>query len=446
MEEGFRSGTQAGHRRLNHIWPPEISSKISSHRTLYEDQRTTQPPENPGHFKSSRPIPAVLALAAAAFFLLFGYAFVRSVSTSLYIDTFGAHRLPIVMALSAVGTFVFLYGYGWLLSRVGAQRTIFLTSAFTALGILFCYLAIRMGSHLALGGLYVLREAYIVILIEQYWSFIDSTLDSDQAKRWNGPICGIASIGAICGALVVGQFAIWLGTEQLLLFAAISLLPAGILSGLAYNLGGEPAPTPKERKGIGSLVGLNLFKQHRTLVILALLIAVTQVISTVLDLRFSGLLEEAEPLKDARTAYLGNFYAILNGTAFIFQFVVTPLSLRYLPMKLVHFAIPVLHIAAAAILLVHPTLTVGAGAYLLFKTLDYSIFRAGKEILYIPLPFDARYRSKEVIDSFIYRASKGVTSGFLALAGLLARLPGATYPGIAILSALGWIILVFRLF
>ena len=286
----------------------------------------------------------------------------------------------------------------------------------------------------------MLREAYIVLLIEQYWSFINSTLKSDQAKKINGPICGIASIGAIGGGMFVGRVSGWLSTEHLLLFAAFSLLPAASLSLLAHKLGGEPIPSsPDRQKGQGALA-LNLFRRNRTVLYIAMLVTLTQVIATVLELRFSGMLETAIPLMDKRTAYLGNFYAILNGAAFAFQFVVTPILLRYLPLRYVHFAIPILHLTTCIILFFHPSLLAGAGAYILFKALDYSVFRTGKEILYIPLPFDARYRAKEVIDAFIYRASKGITSGLIASAAILfGRLPGATYSAIAIVSATAWI-------
>jgi AAA family ATP:ADP antiporter len=49
-------------------------------------------------------------------------------------------------------------------------------------------------------------------------------------------------------------------------------------------------------------------------------------------------------------------------------------------------------------------------ALMVFKVLDYSVFRAAKELLYVPLSFDVRYRAKEIIDVLGYRASKGVTS------------------------------------
>ena len=411
-------------------------------------EQRAHPPEPPsGDSPATRhPVAAALAIGGAAFFLLCGYEFVRSVSTSLFIAAYGAHRLPVVMALSPVGVLALLYGYGWLLSWLGSRRALLVSSLLSGLGIGVCYLAIRAGSSVAVGAVYVLREAYIVLLIEQYWSFINSTLTPDQARKLNGPVCGIASLGAISGGLVVGQAARGLGSEPLLLFAAVSLLPALLLSALAYRLGGEPTPGAGEQGKRTGHLGLGLFRQERALVHLALLIAATQVVSTLLDLRFSGFLEAARPLKDERTAYLGNFFALLNTAAFLLQFVGAPLLLHLFSLRRVHLAIPFLHLLAGVALLLHPTLVTAAAAFLLFKAVDYSVFRAGKEIFYIPLSFDVRYRAKEVIDAFGYRASKGGMSALLALAGqVFGKLPGQVYPGIAILAAVGWLGLVLRL-
>ena len=387
------------------------------------------------------PVAAALTMGGAAFFLLCGYEFARSVSASLFIGAFGAERLPIVMALSPLATLAFVYGYGWLLSRAGSKDTLISTSLLSGAGLVLCYAAMQLGFDLAIGIAYIWREAYIVLLIEQYWSFINSTLDGEQARRYNGPICGIASVGAIGGGLVVAQVAPALGSEPLLLFAAASLVPAAGLTWVAYNLGGEPAPVAAEEEG-GTLA-LGLLRRYRTLALLAALVFLTQVVAAVLELRFFYLLEEALPAADERTAYLGRFYALLNGTAFVLQFVAAPLLLRHLSLRWIHAGMPLVHLASCTLLLLYPTLYLGAGAYLLFKALDYSIFRASKEVLYIPLPFDARYRSKEVIDAFGYRASKGGVSALLGMAAaLLGRLPGATYPFIALAASGMWLLLV----
>jgi len=394
----------------------------------------------------TRPILAVFAIGAAAAFLLCGYEFIRSVSSSLFIAAYGARHLPIVMALGPVGTLALIYLYGFLLSWRGPCQALLLTSGLSALVISGCYLGLRGGFPIAAGLAYVFREAYIVLLVEQYWSFINSVLVPSQGRRFNGPITGVASLGAITGGLLVNRWAEGLGSETLLLFAAASLVPASLLAWVAYRWGGEPQPSPEEARGRQGHLALKLLWRSRYLLLIAGVIVATQVVSTVLDLRFSGLVEVALPVKDERTAFFGGFYATLNAVASVLQFLVAPLLLHYVPLRGVHASLPLLHFAASLGLLIHPSLWTGAGAFLLFKAVDYSIFRAGKEIFYIPLPFDARYRAKEVIDAFGYRFAKGAASGLLALAGRLwGPLPGSTYPLLAMLSAGIWLGLIRRI-
>ena len=88
--------------------------------------------------------------------------------------------------------------------------------------------------------------------------------------------------------------------------------------------------------------------------------------------------------------------------------------------------------------------TVGL-AFLLFKAFDYSIFRAAKELLYIPLSFDARYRAKEVIDVFGYRTGKGGSSVLIVFAQRAGLVMSGYYLTIGFATALLWIALVFPL-
>jgi AAA family ATP:ADP antiporter len=391
-----------------------------------------------------RPVAGTLVLASAALFTLSGYEIIRSVSNSLFIQAFGSGKLPIVMALGPVGTLAGLYGYGKLLSRVGPSSALVLTTIASGIGILACFAGIVNGSVLAVGVLYVLRESYIVILIEQYWSFINSSLNDGQARTLNGPVCGIASIGSIAGGLFVANYAHTFGTETLLLFAAASLLPAAALSLVGYRVGGEPN-ADSERPAHGSL-GLKEFRTTPVLRNLAFLILLTQLLSTVLDLRFNGLVEETSMVADDMTAFFGNFYARLNLAAFVLQFLGVPVILRLLSLRTVHLAIPCVHLLTCTLVLVHPTLATGAAAYLVFKAIDYSLFRASKEVLYLPLSFDARYRTKEVIDAFGYRASKGVTAGFLAVVeAAIGHLPGALLPVLGLGAGGLWISVANRL-
>lgn len=390
-------------------------------------------------------VPFAIAIALSAGFLLCGYEFIRSSSSSIYLEVYGKEKLPYAMLGGSIFTIIFLYGYGWLITFIGARRTLLVTSLFSFLVIAECYLTVQSGIKISAWILYSFREAYIVVIIEQYWSLINSVLREDQAKKFNGPITGVGSLGAIAGGFAVGYLASKIHTEGLILLASASLLPSALFSEIAYRLGGEPAPSVEE-KGKKSLA-IKLFRDSSYLRRIALLIFLTQIVSTVLDIRFSGLVQDAFPIKDKRTAFFGTFYARLNLTAGVLQFIVAPILLSFVRFRYIHPAIPIIHLISTTVLLVKPSLFTGGLAYLVFKAFDYSIFRAGKEIFYMPLSFDSRYRAKEVIDAFGYRASKGISAGLTSLATAISNFFGyvllyAVYPITAMVSAVLWFVTV----
>lgn len=83
------------------------------------------------------------------------------------------------------------------------------------------------------------------------------------------------------------------------------------------------------------------------------------------------------------------------------------------------------------------------GGYEFVRSASSSLFitayGAAKELLYIPLSFDARYRAKQVIDTFTYRFSMGLTGGILSVITKAAgAIPGAAYTVLAMASTLAW--------
>ena len=373
---------------------------------------------------------AALLISLSASFLLCGYELIRSSSNTLYKVAYGINAFPI-------------YLYGKILTALGPSRTRSLTTLLSGVFFLVAYFFIQRGSHLMTGVLYIFREAYVILIIEQYWSFLNSTLNNSSAKKLNGPIVGISSFGAIAGGLLLNHFAESFGTVTMLLFASVTMIPCAIFSMLAYRACGEPIPEGGLQEKHGALA-IDLFRRSPLLTLL-FIVMVTKVLSTVLTLRFQGMLELEIPNPDTQTAYSGGFFALLNGVATFFQFIVTPLFLRYLPLFIIHAGIPILHAIAVGVLVYNPSLFTAATALLVFKVFDYSLFRAAKELLYIPLSFDARYRTKEVIDTFGYRFSKGGTSLGLLFLGKAGFLLSTLYSWIAFGSTLLWLLLVFPL-
>ena len=383
-------------------------------------------------------------MAVAAMFTLTGYEFIRSASTVLFKAAYGADRLPLVMAAMPVVVFLGVWLYSHLLSLMGPRRTLWVTSLGSGLLILACYLILLTGVKWITPVLFLLKELYIVLLIEQYWSYINSSLSSTSAKRVNGPVTGIAGLGGAIGGTLVGATAGEYGAETMVLFAAIACLPAALIANAGYLLFGEPVmpkPTAKSDR-----MGWHLFKENPTLAYLLGIVLASQVVSAVLDYKFQGLLSTRfAGDSNAETAFQGWFFGTLNTSVLVFQFVITPLLLSFIGLRWIHILMPVVHLAAITLALLDPSLLNVGIAFFLFKAFDYSIFRAAKEMLYVPLSFDERYRAKEIIDVFGYRTGKGASSVVIVGLQNVGVLMSNYYLAAAFAATALWLTLIFPL-
>jgi AAA family ATP:ADP antiporter len=377
-----------------------------------------------------RELIAAACISVAAGFVLAGYSAIRNASSTLFKEAYGAGKLPLLMAVMPIGVLLVLVAYARVLSWLGPRRTLMATTLGCGAVIAGFYGVIRTegvwpGARLARAGVRIFSDAYIALLIEQYWSFLTSTLDTRAAKRLNGPIMGVASLGAVAGAWLVGGIVERFGTVNMLLVAAASLLPAAIISDCAYRAAGEPkrertagvAATRASDEGghRGGGLGLPLFRREPLLVAILVMVVATQVLAAVVDLNYQTVLQDVIPARDAQTKWAVRFEAVMNLLAAFMQFVAAPLLLRFVPVGVILVAMPVIQAVVTAVSFAHPTLGFAAGAYVVFKMFDYSLFKAAKETLYIPLSYDARYRAKEVVDVLAYRSAKGATSAVIAV-------------------------------
>ena len=409
------------------------------------DAPSSPPPANPGGLAGRQAVLFSLMMSGAAAFILCGYEMFRSTANTLFMTAYGKKPLPLVMGLVPVGVTIALYICGRLLSWLGPRRTLRVTTLGAMVTLVLCYLGVRAGIKPLRGALFVFKESYVVLLIEQIWSFINSRLSKEWARRLNGPICGIAGLGAMTGGELLYRLSGSWGTLHMLPIAAIVTLPGLILAEAAYRRYGEPKGDSKPH-GISGYLGLDLFKTQRILVVLIGLVACAQLIAAVGEQIFLRALQDEVPLPDRQNAISGRFYSLVNLVALFGQFVLSPLALRYLPLPALHVIIPSIHIAAFAYFSLSPSLDRARLAYLLFKAIDYSLFRAAKELLYVPLSFDVRYRAKEVIDVLGYRFSKGAASLSIwafQTAGIV--LPSPTLAAVCMGGGALWLALVIPL-
>lgn len=393
-------------------------------------------------------------MAASATFTLAGYELMRSSTTVLFKTSYGADKLPLVMAVMPLVMLVGVWVYGRLLTKFGPRQTLNLTTLLSAAAILLAWTLHRLGASFVSPVLFLLKEFYVVLLIEQYWSFLNSSLTETSAKRFNGPITGIAGLGSVAGGAFVAHFAVSVGTDLLIPISALALLPSAWIANHTQRRFGEPQGEiePKaattdghtdHSNGSSDVLGWRTILASKQLSALLSVILSAQLIAAVLDFKFQGLLSETFVGRpDEETAYQGQFWFYLNAAAVAFQFLATPFLLSKLPLRWVHFTIPIVHVSTIGWAILQPSITSVGAAFFMFKMMDYSLFRGAKELIYLPLDFASRYRAKEFIDVFGYRTGKGASSLVVLAFQNMGVLMMNYYLFIALGFSLVWLALV----
>lgn len=393
--------------------------------------------------KSTPPSPAarpVMAITAAGTLAMAGYEMVRSASASVFLAHHPAARLPEALMLVPLAMFAFTWLFSITLRRLGAARTFIATLLLSALVLAASAAAVLQGIPGSAFMLYIFGQAYIVFIVEEVWAFINSLFVTAQGKRWNGVIIAVSTAGSVTGGLLTGRLSMAIGSERIVWIAAGLTAAASLLGWLAFRLAG-PRPTPPDRPPtrLADHFAWDLLRTGPTIRRLAMIVVAAQSVAVLLDIAFHRALQAAIPLQDPRTAFLGYFWSAVNLFALALQLGLTPLVLSRVPLRRVHGAIPLLFGLAAIGAVAFPVLPVLAAAFFLTKTVDYSVFRAAKEVLYIPLSFTARYRAKMTVDALIYRSSKGVVSALLSISGrAFGFLPLRLYPLLVVFLCGAW--------
>jgi len=391
-------------------------------------------PERPKQFRP------VATLVGAATLALMGYEMSRSAASSIFLAHYPASRLTEALILELVVMLGLTLTVSWLLRRFGTSATYALTLVGSGLILAAASFAVQHDVPASVFVLYIFADLYIVLIVEQSWAFINSQITTEDGKRWNGIIIATTTAGSVVGGLLTGLLSEKIHSEWVVVCAAVLTAAGAFLSRRAFRLAGpERTAADRHPERLADHFAWDLLRSDPTLGRLALMVIASQSISVLFYLAFSRSVQIAIPLQEPRTSFLGYFYGGINAVAFVMQLALCPQLLKRFQVRHILAAIPLLYAAAALGGVAFPILPVLAAAYFISKSVDYSVFRASKEVLYVPLPFTARYRGKLTIDALIYRSTKGIASAALSLAGLVAGvLPLRLYPLLAVLFGGLW--------
>ncbi len=380
------------------------------------------------------------ALAASS--IIMSYDWIRIITTPLFLEYYEKDLIPLATTLMIVSIVPLLYLYNKTLSKFGAQLTFqFLNIGWILLFILH-YFLITAGVKEARFSLYVLRPIYVMMLIEQVWAYFNTVNNLDTAKIYAGWLMGIVSIATILSGKFLQFNVKEIGTLNALLIGSLFLIPASFI--MFYLLRGIKI---KSKNKIQSM-GIKELKSRPTLYALFFIILLSQVFTGITQFQFDSLVSLEIPLTDDRSSYYAGFYSNINIFAAVIQFALMPIVLSKVFLGYIHIVIPIINFLFACFILINPGLQSVMLSLLTFKAIDYSMFKGAKELIYVPLSTEIKYRTKQFIDVFGYRLGTGGFAAFFAFIKPF-RMDGNwaqsiwdfAYSYTPILSSITWILL-----
>lgn len=400
---------------------------------------------------SSRERGFIFFAMLCGFFISADYSVIRPVSNAVFISAYGSEAFPYAWLVAVPFTLLVVALYNKYLPRFGCWKMFALiATVVTALNVLSAFFLNQI-SWLPF-FFYVWKEVYIMLMFQQLWSVIHSTISFGKAKYLYGLFFGMGALGSAAGSILPGFFAVKVGSESLL----IATLPIYILLACCYYFSlkrtqegiGMKIDDEKRRTSLSAFShGLKMIGSSKYLTFILLIVVLMQLSSTLLEFQFNSILEKTISLKDLRTEYTARIFGMVHIATISLQLFGSFLLLHYLGIKRSHLLLPFLLCLNAIAFQIFPLFGVLSFAYISIKSCDFSLFGIIKEVLYIPLKPDEKFRAKAIIDVFAYRASKAIAS--LLILGLQMAFGTSSFPflnwvSIALFAL--WIGIVVKLF
>ncbi|MBS0652155.1 MAG: hypothetical protein JSR39_01370 [Verrucomicrobia bacterium] len=393
----------------------------------------------------------ILSAMLCGFLISADYAIIRPVSNSVFISAYSTALFPYAWLATVPLNLIVVALYNKYLPRLGSFKTYLCIAGIVMFFNLLCALFLKESSWMPF-LFYVWKEVYILLMFQQLWSVIHATIAFQRAKYLYGILFGVGAIGAVFGSTLPGFFAVKVGSETLLFSTLVtySLLTAGFLMLLHFSGQGMNRNLVEEEKRSSWNAlkhGFELIRQSPFLPFILAIVTLMQVSSTLIDFQFNHHLEKVVSSKDLRTEYTARILGIVHLATLTLQFFGSFLLVHFLGFKRSHLLVPLILCVNAVGFLLFPAFAMISFSYITVKCFDFSLFGVIKEMLYVPLKKDEKFRAKAIIDVFAYRSSKAIASllilGLQFWAGMQAHLI-LSWTAVAILFL--WCYTVTRMF
>ena len=372
------------------------------------------------------------------FSLLCGYYILRPMRDEMGIAG-GVENLDWMFTGTFLATLSLVPVFGWAASRFERRRLLPYVYYFFISNILLFYVLFESSlTHAWVArAFFIWVSVFNMFVVSVFWSFMTDIFSNLQAKRLFGFIAAGGTIGALVGPALTAALVGPLGTSNLLLISTTFLLLAvfcikrlGRISTPSSEQATRDGISEPEAMGGGIFAGVKLIFQSPYLLGICVLILLYTTLATFLYFQQAEIIRDAFADSAERTAVFAAMDFSVNALTVLAQLFLTAKIVDRFGMAWTLAFIPMGLAAGFLILGFAPVLGVILAIQIIRRAGNFAIMKPAREMLYVVLGNEEKYKAKNVIDTVVYRGGDAVSAW--AYSGLQAF--GLSLAGIALVA------------
>ena len=355
------------------------------------------------------------------FALLCSYYILRPMRDEMGIAG-GVENLQWLFSATFVAMLAAVPLFGWVSSRFPRRRFLPYLYTFFIVNLLVFFVLFRSDiTHAWVArAFFIWVSIFNLFVVSVFWSFMADLFSNEQAKRLFGFIAAGGTVGALVGPVLTTALAIPLGPTNLLLLSACFLLWAvfcvnRLISGCTKRPDSAAVNTTassnvEQAMGGGVFAGIQLVVRSPYLLGICGLMLLFTTLATFLYFQQAQIIRDHFADSAERTAVFAAMDLAVNTLTIVIQIFVTGRLVKWLGLAVTLALIPLLLGVGFAVLGYAPLLPVLVVVQVIRRAGNYAIMRPAREMLYVVLGREEKYKAKNFIDTAVYRAGDAMSA------------------------------------
>lgn len=305
-----------------------------------------------------------------------------------------------------------------------------------------------------------------VFMVAQFWAFAADLYTTERGHRLFPLIAIGATAGAACGSWITGALVDsgLFGTEWLLIVAMIPLTASIVLSKISDRRKPDeiartkPASEPEFEDSGRSAISI-VFASRFLIAVAVITLLLSWVNTNGENLLFRVVQEflAGDALKDGitnpdallaftrdgTTAFYGDFYFWVNIFALLLQAFVASRLLKFGGFGVILLTMPVIALISYTAMAFVPILAIVKAMKIVENSTDYSINNTARNVLWLPVSAEMKYKGKPTIDSLCVRIGDGIAALTVLIGVQLLALSTQSFFILNVALVLIWIAFAF---